>query len=274
MDRFLRYLKAAFWVRERIPLLGDIPVNFLAVVAFVALGFGHPAFWLLGLTGETAFLWTMAGSKRFRHLVDAEARFADRASQNSSREILLSRLSPAHRARFDILMDKLEHVSTFYNEFAPADLIGNENLANLRTLENVYLQLLIARQHLSSTNSGSNEEKIRQQISRLESQLGDFASSRSAAARESMEATVGLLRKRLAVFAKRDEAVGEIDADLIRIETQFDLAADSAAIRAQPAEAKLDLDIASRMISTPEYLDLGRVSDVTGEPIGLMWEKE
>ena len=205
-------------------------------------------------------------------LVDAREAYADGESKQAAREKLLDQLIPPNRDRFKQLDTKLHQVSEFYREFARGDVIADDNRANLKTLEDVYLRLLVARQHLSSSNAEADEQKIREQILRLETRLKDPASSLSAAARESKRATLELLEKRLAVFAKRDEAIEEIDADLTWIETQFELAADSAAIRAKPSEAKLDLDLASRMMSTPEYLDLGSSSDVAQEPMTVAWE--
>ena len=82
------------------------------------------------------------------------------------------------------------------------------------------------------------------------------------------------MKKRLSVFGKRKAALDEIDADLVRIEAQFELAAESARIKAAPSEAKLDLDLASRMMATPEYLDLGSSTGVAEEPVEMEWETE
>ncbi len=257
MNRFLRYLKAAFFVRERIPLLGAVPVNVVAVMVTIVLGFGHPAFWLLGLCAETAFLWAMVGSKRFRKLVDARTAWADHESKSEARRDLILQLTPPHRDRHGELAAKLERVTDHYRKFAQDDAIADENLANLQTLETVYLKLLIARQHLDAADSDREITLLADRITDLETDIADDPEETAPSLRESKAATLELLRKRLAVFRKRSSSLEEIDSDLARIEAQFDLATDAAAIRARPIEAKLDLDLASRMMAAPEYLDFG-----------------
>ena len=89
----------------------------------------------------------------------------------------------------------------------------------------------------------------------METDIADDPAGTASSLTESKKATLQLLQKRRAVFAKRSESLEEIDADLARIEAQYALAADAAAIRAKPDEARLDLDLASRMMAAPEYLD-------------------
>ena len=69
----LRYLKAAFLVGVDLPALGRIPANILGLSAFAVFGFGEPAFWLLGIGLETAFLFALAYNARFQKVVDAQA---------------------------------------------------------------------------------------------------------------------------------------------------------------------------------------------------------
>ena len=266
VNRFFRYLRAAFFVRERIPFLGAVPVNVLVVASVVVLGLGHPAFWLLGLGAEIAFLWSMIGSRRFRALVDARIRLADSETKEDERQTLIHQLIPPSRARHDALRAKFEQVADYYRQFAGGDVIAEENLTNLKALEIVYLKLIIARQHLSSPDSET--EVLRLRIAELKADIADDLVGTRRSIKESKAATLELLQKRLTVFAKRHESLEEIDSDLSRIEAQFDLAADSAAIRAKPVEARLDLDLASRMMDVSEFLDFGYrdIESVPEEP--------
>ena len=68
---FWDYLKAAFRWKTRLPLLGAMPLNQLALAAFFIFGFVNRGFWLLGIAFETAYLMLLAGSPRFQHLVRA-----------------------------------------------------------------------------------------------------------------------------------------------------------------------------------------------------------
>lgn len=247
----LRYLKAAFWVREKVPLLGDVPVNALMVAAFGALGVGHPAFWLLGLLGETAFLWALSASSRFRKLVDAQALEKEQDTTLKARYELVEQLSDEHRERLTRLRVQLAEIQRSYAAFAQDDITADSNLSSLRDLEWVYLKLLIARQHLLSPHQKSNAADISAEIEELEKELG--YDKLSPALRTSKEATLELLRKRLDAARHRIQTLEEIQSDLERIETQFQLTMESAAMRAKPADMQLDLDLASRLITTPEY---------------------
>ena len=253
MKRLFKYLKAAFFVREKIPLLGDVPINLMAVIGFIALGFGHPAFWLIGLLGETIFLWLTSGSSRFQNLVDAIDSHADTEASNSKRSELVEKLNTEHKPRYKRLVEQFDLVKDYYEQFEKDEHTSSGNLANLSTLESVYLRLLIAHQHLTSPHRKADVEKIRQHMAKLESGLKETTSDTIA---ESRSATLELLRKRLGVFEKRKQAIEEIDADLDQIETQFQLAADSATIRAKPEDTKLDMDLA-RIMMSPDYISLG-----------------
>lgn len=260
MKRLWNYLKAAFFIREKVPLLGDVPVNVMAVVGFIALGFGQPAFWLLGALGETAFLWMLSGSPRFRKVVDALELKADHQRQDEKREEFIAKLTPPYRERYASLEDRFNQVRDYYQKFADGDFTAEENVKNLETLESVFLRLLIAKQHLASPHRETDIELIKERIAELDQELSD-RSRMTRAAVESRRNTRDLLEKRLSVFEKRGQAIDEIDADLDQIEAQFQLAADSATIRAKPSDTKLDLDLASNMMTTPEYLMLGEDSE-------------
>lgn len=256
MRRVLKYVRAAFFVREEVPLLGALPVNVMAVLGFAALGFGHPAFWLLGLLGETIFLWLVAGSPRFRKLADALDLKLESAAAGARQEQLASQLSGEARERYSSLVGRFDQVKDYYRQYAADDYVADENLANLGSLESVFLRLLVARQHLTSPHREAEVEKVRARILALQAEI-DAPARLTAPAIESRKATIELLQKRLGVFERRGQAIDEIESDLDQIEVQFQLAADSATIRAKPADTKLDMDLARIMLSSPDYLALG-----------------
>ncbi|HSJ04558.1 MAG: hypothetical protein ACAI34_05330 [Verrucomicrobium sp.] len=253
----LRYLKAAFWVRERIPLLGDVPVNALCAGAFAVLGLGHPAFWLLGILGETAFLWSMSASLRFRRLVDAVESYDRQEDVHAERQALAEKLIPSLREKWDALLSQYSQVEQAYasQSGGAMDAIAQGNLENLKELTWVYLKLLVAQQHLQSVvvaaNSRSSAESITREISEMEAELA--SAQLPPTVRASKEATLELLHQRLKAARHRTQTLAEIESDQERIETQFQLAVDSAAMHAKPADLRLDLELASQLIITPDY---------------------
>ncbi len=243
----LRYLQQAFLVKQRIPLLGAVPINFLLLAATAVLGLAHPAFWLLGLGAEVALLWALVGNRRFRNLVDAEALQSTQAATDDAHEALETQLEPPAQQQLTTLRATLNRIEADYDKFAPSDPTAQENLRNLQELEGCYLKLLLARQHL---DSNAQPEAILQQLAELEQALA--APKLPPALRASKEATRSLLQRRLTALEQRSATRAEIESDLTRIEAQVHLAADAAAVHAKPASLTFDLDFASRMITHPE----------------------
>ncbi len=247
-----RYLHAAFWVRERLPFLGPLPVNVLAMAAFLTLGFGHPAFWLLGLLGETAYLWAMTSSERFRKIVDALEWQTENENGNERQKALVEKLNEEHRHRREQLHEQLTEVRQAYEEFAGEDVTAQGNLSSLRELDAAYAKLLLARQHLMESNQRTKNSAIENDVRELEEELTN--EGLSSTARSSKEATLELLQKRLEAARQRVETLVEIESDLERIEAQFNLAVDSAAMRSKPEDLHVDVDLTSRLISTSELV--------------------
>lgn len=251
MNRFFQYLQAAFWVREKVPLLGHVPVNILVLLACVALGFGHPAFWLLGLAGEISFLWILVGSKRFRRWVDAVEESRTRQASSNERERLLARLTPPNRERFEALERQFASIETDYSRNHSGETFFLDNLENLRTLKRVFLRLLVATQRIEVPNHEENLAAIRRMIEEIGDEIdsGDL----SPAVRRSKDETRRLLGKRIDVLENRSRSLAGIHSDLEQIETQFQLSRESAALDSSLAGEKLDLDLARSMITTPGY---------------------
>ena len=247
----LRYLKAAFLVREPISFLGDVPVNVAGVVAMAVLGLGHPAFWLLGLFGETAYLWATVANPRFRRLVDALDLQSGMGSATEARDGLSRQLDATHTDRFAALQAQFTEVQSAYSDFAAELDTAAGNLRQLRELEWLYLKLLLAHQHLLRPRSKADEESLLQEVEKLRAELE--SAQLSSALRSSKEATLELLHKRLAAARQRKQTFAEIEGDLERIEAQFLLAVESAAIRARPEDLQLNLELASSLITIPEF---------------------
>lgn len=253
MDRFFRYLRAAFFVQEKVPLLGSLPVNLMAIAAFVALGFGHPAFWLVGLIGEVAFLWALVGSARFRKLVDGKEILLRSQNRKDQEKSLLEDLPPDQKQRYHHLQAQWEKIRDNRKKRSEEGIVVPDDLDSYADLLNVYLRQLNAQGQLASSRCEEESEKIRQRIETLDSELAE-PRSLSKSARNSKELTIDILKKRLRVFERRDQSLQEIASDLEQIEAQFQLAVDSSEVGSSMEETKLDLEFARSMIRSPNYL--------------------
>lgn len=240
----LHYLRAAFLAGIDVPALGRLPVNLLAIAAFVALGFLHPAFWVAGAVLEFLFLFALSGNQRFRSAVDAGDR-ADEGAIAEKRLQLISSLPQTEQRRFTGLLarfDRLEEI--FRSEQAP-DFVIDANRDVLRRLEWAYLKLLVAHANIDYVGAGcENEEALHARIAALQA---ESAEADPQALRDSRTATLAILNERLANIQRRALTLQEIDADLNRIEAQVDLLIENATLSRRPEVLTANPEVATNL---------------------------
>jgi hypothetical protein len=240
-----RYVKEAFFVRVPVPALGDLPVNVMAVSAFGILGLANPGFWLLGLAFEAAILSGLAFNRRFQRVVDGKALLQPDSDVTRARQGLVTALPQASRQRLDKLSAKCTKVLTMY-QASRTDTLGVEgNREALRNLEWVYLKLLVAESHLRGNAGGEDERTLRQRIGELEADLKKQTDSQTL--RESKSSTLEILRKRLALWRRREQSVDEIASDLVRIEAQVDLLLENATLEGRPQASDVEVELATEL---------------------------
>jgi hypothetical protein len=243
----LRYLKAAFLVGVDVPALGRVPVNALLTGAFVILGFGHPAFWLLGLAAEATILPTLAFNKRFQNVVDASARADSDGDTQAKRKALVGNLPADDRKRLADIEKKCEKVLDVYRTSQAEEFIIDTNRDALENLKWIYLKLLIARFHLLTTGTEDTPQSLANKIQAL---LHDLEhSSDNPAVRQSKSATLDILRRRQVSLQRRQQSIEEVESDLTRVESQVDLLLDNAAMQGKPQTISSDLSLASDLVS-------------------------
>ena len=247
----IKYLKAAFWVRSRVPGLGDLPVNVLALAPVLALGFWHPAIWLIGAGFEIAFLFLLGLNPRFQRLTDlpSEQQRIEQATQAMAQ--LRQRLPAALAASYDALQLRVQQTTAAYTEFNTPDYISEPNTRNLDQLLYLYLKLLLAQATLSQEDSATLTSRITDEITTLRTEITNDALTPKL--RASKSATLELLHRRLVHFQQRDQALTEVASDLRRIEAQVHLAADNARLQSRPDAVSLDLDLASDTMQDSWY---------------------
>jgi hypothetical protein len=240
-----RYLKSAFLVSVDVPSLGRVPVNVLAVTAFGILGFAQPAFWLLGLAVEATLVPTLAFNPRFQKVVEAQALEVSEGSADEKRQALIRLLESAAQQRLWGLVKKCSQVLDVYRSQQAEEYIIDSNEQALKNLEWVYLKLLVARHHLLSPSS-ETEESLGQKIKELETDLKGEEDSESL--RQSKTATLNILKKRLATMHKKQQTLEEIESDLTRIDNQVDLILENATVQGKPQTISTDIELASDLL--------------------------
>lgn len=299
-----RSLKEAFWLRLPLPLLGALPVNALAVTGVGILGFAEHALWLIGAGLEVAYLFALATNPRFQRLVAARDLVGRQAAGDRSRGELLAQLPPDSRERLTRLEAKVARIATLLRADPDKDLLAESSLDALEKLAAVHARLLLAERHLHAARQESDPAALARQAVLLERELllatppalpappsGDRPGGGgrlSPALRESKQATLDLLRRRLANAQTRERSQAEVASDLARIEAQVDLALEEASLHGtRPADAGTHLNLLDDILASNAALgggnglvgspldpaaaatDPGIVPDVTPAPPGI-----
>ena len=237
-----RYLSAAFTARPRVPGLGEIPVNLLALAGFGIVGLASPAFWFLGLGLEVAYLFGLASNTRFREIVDARSFSAPPSRQQSEGwEQLVGELGGPERSRLMALKAKLQRVTSLYDRFHADDLTSGQNRESLLALLGHYARLLQARENLAQQWTDNDDRELREQAGALETQLKQADLSEEL--RNSKMRTLEIVQARVENQKRRTQMGEEIESELNRIEAQFDLALENAAMSSTPQAISSDLAI-------------------------------
>ena len=239
----MRYLRHAFLARPDIPLL-RLPWNAIAVVAAAIAGWWDPSIWAVAGAGEFIYLFTMASNPGFQNWIDTRRLEELRGDSNAARRNLLSRVGGAARQRYRRLEEKRTKLEALAADQAGDDLLYDSNREALQKLTWLFLNLLVAQRNLLVAPE-SDARDLHKQIATVEREL---ASSPSNAARSSKEATLRLLRERLDNVQDRATSLAEIEADLARIETQFDLSLEEASLRGRPIAISSNIELTSHLL--------------------------
>lgn len=106
------YLKSAFWQRVTVPVVGEIPLNAMALAGFGIAGLDHPAFWAAGALWEVGWMTATAGRKGYRGRVDAAARRATWRTIEERRLQLYNQLSGPDQLRHHNLRQACQSLIT------------------------------------------------------------------------------------------------------------------------------------------------------------------
>jgi paraquat-inducible protein B len=253
----MRYLWHAFLAKPDIPLL-RLPWNMFAVVAAGVAGWWDPTIWAVAGAGEFMYLFTLASNPGFQQWIDTRRTAELRSDTDDARYRLLSKVGGAARQRYKKLEDKRLKLDALYRDHVSDDLMADANRESLQQLTWFFLNLLVAQRNLVIAPS-SDERELQQQIAATKREL---ASANTEQLRASKEATLRLLRERLDNIQHRETSLAEIEADLARIETQFDFALEEATLRGRPTAISSNVELTSRLLT-----DLNEgMSDTTSSP--------
>lgn len=240
---YVDYLKAALARRARVPLLGKLPVNYLAIATFAVLGIANPGFWLLGAAAEASYLVFMAGSKRFRKLLEGERLLAAQHTHETRVQESLSRLAAESQHRYRRL---LGHCREILGISKALDSDNLESLERTRTgglnqLLSIFLRLLTSREVLVDTMSRTDRQGVEGEIGELESRIEQTPEEGSLS--RSLKGSLEIQHKRLENLDRAESNLAVLDAELGRIEHQVALILEETAVsgRAEILSERLDM---------------------------------
>jgi hypothetical protein len=237
-----KYVKAAFSLMIPLPVVGPLPLNWVALACGAILGLAYPPLWLAVGGLELVYLYWIGSNPRFRAVVDGiEMQTANKQARQSRDEIVAT-LTAAQRSRLEATEAKFNKVLAEYRR--GGSTFAHSNAEALSRLMTAYVKLLLAERQLNDFIAGVEGERLNQKIDRLTREIGsgDLAGPTVNAKEKTLEIT----RKRLEQHGERKQQLVQIHSDLERIEAQLDLAVESAAA---PVEISSSIDLLSDIIT-------------------------
>ena len=139
------------------------------------------------------------------------------------------------------LKAKLQRVIALYDRFHADDITSGQNRESLLALLGHYARLLQARENLALQWTDDDDRELREQAGAIETQLKQDGLSEEL--RNSKTRTLEIVQARIENQKRRAQMGEEIESELSRIEAQFDLALENAAMSSTPQAISSDLAI-------------------------------
>ncbi len=251
------YLKAAFKLRPKVPLLGKIPANALALGAFAVLGIANPGFIFLGIAGEAAYLLLLSSNPRFQKVVQGRQLLEARQQYEARLTKAVSRLSTASQERYGRLSEQCRAVlgiSDVLEEGGSGSSLRSLRTGGLNQLLAIFLRLLTSRELIQQNMSRVERKTLESDLRRLEKQLGE-ATPDSPLTR-SLEGTLEIQKRRLANLDEAQDSLRVINAELERIEQQVVLVREEAAVSGKAKKLSDRLDsVTSTLTETNRWME-------------------
>ena len=252
---FGEYMKEAFGWRWRVPLLGRMPLNPIAIATFAVAGIANPGFWLLGIALEVAYVMGLASSPRFQKLVQGQRLLAQKETYEEKMARSFSRLSAQSKARYQRLYESCGRALGI-SEMIEDDLGGARDLRSggLSQLLAIFLRLLTSRELMEQTVARVDRRQLEAEVQQLEQKVAKEAPD--SPLHRALQGTLDIQKKRIENFQKAEQSKALIDAELERIEQHVVLIAEETAMtgNAQGLTDRLD-SVTSALSETNRWLE-------------------
>ncbi len=256
---YLDYLKLAFHRRLHVPGMGQMPLNYIGLGAFLLGGLLSgplaPGVWLLGIACEVIYLYWVSTSPRFHKLIRGERQLETKAEQGQKAHAAVERLSPPSQYQYRKLLDQCRSILGI-SETLEGDSLGSirdMRTQSLNQLLNLYLRLLTSREVIEATLANLDFEVLANEVAGLQERVD---SAEGSALKRSLQATLEIQRKRLENHTEASSTLEVIGAELTRISQQVELIREEAAVsgKAELISTRLDA-VTSNMSETSRWMD-------------------
>jgi len=251
---YWQYVKAAFKRRARVPGLGYVPFNLLAMLAFGLLGVGNHGFWFLGGALEITYLTALAGNARFQKLVEGEALQKQRPGGRPSIHQAVNSLTPLSAERYRRIFEQCRLILGINAPLGATGALEDSRADSLNQLLLLFVRLLSSREMLFSTLGQVDRRALEADVERLKEKLA--AAEPEGALARSVQATLDIETKRLENLSRAKSNLEVIDAELERIEQQVRLIREESAVSGGPEVLSARLDaVSTTLTETSKWMD-------------------
>ncbi len=236
---FWHYVKAAFHLKNYISGLGHLPLNKLLLAGFAILGFGHPAFWLLGLAFEGSYLIFLPGSPRFQKWVDAMDLDREKNVSSLHQTELFAQLPEEPRRRYNALAALCSQILR-QSGGGKTSLGAELQSGGLSQLLSIFFKLLCSQRNIKQILSQTSRREIEEEIAEIQEKIR--SENDSSAVARSLKGTQEIQQRRLENLLKATENLKVTEAELQRIEKQVSLIAEETTVSGDPSTLSARLD--------------------------------
>lgn len=274
------YIRAAFGAR---PIGMFVPPNWLAMAAMGLLGiFVDPAFLLLGAGLEMAYLYTLAGNRRFQRVVRGKKLLESQRDWRQRLQALVSQLPPADQTRYAQLERRCQMILEQQGAAGGAGQFsaGIQTQAEaLGRLTWVFLRLLVTRNAIDkviaeAAGRGADVDTLEKRIAQLQAQVQEEKLGEDL--RKSLTGQIDILQQRLERQREAMQKLTFLDAELTRISEQVELIREQAVLVTDPEVVSQRIDqIAATLGGTTQWIQeqqqiYGKVEDLMAEPAPIL----
>lgn len=251
---YWEYVKAAFKRRARVPLLGFVPFNYLALLTFGVLGAVNHGFWFLGGAYEIAYLGLLAGNARFQKLVEGEALLKARPDGRPSVQQAVNFLTPPSAERYRQIFEQCRLILGIKAPLGSAAPLEDSRAESLNQLLFLFVRLLSSQESLLTTLRQVDRMTLEGDVERLKQKLA--GAEPDGPLGRSLQATLDIETKRLENLARARSNLEVINAELERIEQQVRLIREESAVSGGPEVLSSRLDaVSTTLTETSKWMD-------------------